>query len=99
MRVFLGLPSLSGDFLREAPVTPRTPRSSTTTTTNLREKPAKLPKSVLTNKPEVAQNDLDQNQNQNIDFDPNLTADNDPGGSDDFSGGDDFGSGSDDNVV
>jgi hypothetical protein len=49
--------------------------------------------------PEVAQNDFDQNQNQNIDFDPNLTADNDPGGSDDFGGGDDFGSGSDDNVV
>lgn len=51
------------------------------------------------NKPEVAQNDFDQNQNQNIDFDPNLTADNDPGGSDNFGGGDDFGSGSDDNVV
>jgi hypothetical protein len=51
------------------------------------------------NKPEVAQNDFDQNQNQNIDFDPNLTADNDPAGSDDFGGGDDFGSGSDDNVV
>jgi hypothetical protein len=45
--------------------------------------------------PEVAQNDLDQNQN--IDFDPNLTADNDLGGSDDFLGSDD--SGSDDNVV
>jgi uncharacterized protein len=47
--------------------------------------------------PEVAQNDLDQNQN--IDFDPNLTADNDPGQSDDFGGSDDFGSDSDDNLV
>jgi hypothetical protein len=47
--------------------------------------------------PEVAQNDLDQNQN--IDFDPNLTADNDPGQSDDFGGSDDFGSGSDDSLV
>jgi hypothetical protein len=47
--------------------------------------------------PEVAQNDLDQNQN--IDFDPNLTADNDVGGGDDFGGSDDFGSGSDDNAV
>jgi len=47
--------------------------------------------------PEVAQNDLDSNQN--IDFDPNLTADNDPGQSDDFGGSDDFGSGSDDSVV
>jgi uncharacterized protein len=48
--------------------------------------------------PEVAQNDLDRNQN--IDFDPNLTADNDFGQNDDFGGSDDdFGSGSDDNVV
>ena len=45
--------------------------------------------------PEVAQNDL--SQDQNIDFDPNLTADNDFGQSDDFGGSDDFGS--DDNVV
>jgi uncharacterized protein len=47
--------------------------------------------------PDVAQSGFDQNQN--IDFDPNLTADNDPGGSDDFGGGDDFGSGSDDSLV
>jgi uncharacterized protein len=47
--------------------------------------------------PEVAQNDIDQNQN--IDFDPNLTADNDPGQNDDFGGSDDFGSGSDDSLV
>jgi hypothetical protein len=47
--------------------------------------------------PEVAQKDF--NQNQNIDFDPNLTADNDPGQGDDFGSSDDFGSGSDDNVV
>jgi uncharacterized protein len=47
--------------------------------------------------PEVAQNDLDQNQN--IDFDPNLTADNDSGQNDDFGGSDDFGSGSDDSLV
>jgi uncharacterized protein len=47
--------------------------------------------------PEVAKNDLDQNQN--IDFDPNLTADNDLSQNDDFGGSDDFGSGSDDSVV
>ncbi len=63
-------------------------------------KPAKsVAEERTANQPEVAQNDFDQNQNQNIDFDPNLTADNDPGGSDDFGGGDDFGSGSGDNVV
>jgi hypothetical protein len=47
--------------------------------------------------PEVAKNDLDQNQN--IDFDPNLTADNDLSQNDDFGGSDDFGSGSDDSTV
>jgi uncharacterized protein len=48
--------------------------------------------------PQVAQNDLDQNQN--IDFDPNLTADNDFNQTDDdFGGSDDFGSGGDDSLV
>jgi hypothetical protein len=51
--------------------------------------------------PEVAQNDLAQDQN--IDFDPNLTADNDlsqsDDQSDDFGGSDDFGSGGDDSLV
>jgi len=47
--------------------------------------------------PEVAQNDLAQDQN--IDFDPNLTADNDLSQSDDFGGSDDFGSGGDDNLA
>ena len=47
--------------------------------------------------PEVAQNDLAQDQN--IDFDPNLTADNDFSQNDDFGGSNDFGSGGDDNLA